>query len=187
MGPTTGGEFHEYLTWRWWPTWPALKTYHIKDMGYVACVIQLLGATLYAICGVIALPGILSNFSSGQAIGGYWIPQTLASVCFLVASIMFTLVTQEKWYKPVPRCMAWWIGVWATIGSVGFLLSASFGLRSAELTWCAYQSSLSSMWGSFAYLVSSWLQWYETVNKGPVLAFPNNRIPVLMREKMSSV
>lgn len=37
------------------------------------------------------------------------------------------------------------------------------------------------MWGSFAYLVSSYLQWFESVNNGPVLAFPNNRVPTIMR------
>jgi hypothetical protein len=121
MGPTEEGEFHEYLTWRWWPTWNALVTYHIKDMGYVACVIQLFGATLYGICGVIGLPGILSNFTWKQTLGGYWIPQAVASVCFLVAGIMFTLITQEKWYRPLPHRIAWWIGFWAVAGSVGFL------------------------------------------------------------------
>ena len=120
-GPTDEDAFHEYLTWRWWPTWEAFKTYHIKEMGYVACVIQLFGATLYGICGVISLPGILSSLNTGQTIGGYWVVQTVASICFLTAGIMFTLVTQEKWNKPVPRRIAWWIGVWATIGSIGFL------------------------------------------------------------------
>ncbi|KAI9712814.1 MAG: hypothetical protein M1820_001436 [Bogoriella megaspora] len=120
-GAVEEGTFHEYLRWRWWPTWQALKTYHIKDIGYIACSIQLFGATLYGICGVIALPGILSNFETWQEIDGYWIPQTVASVCFLVAGIMFTLITQEKWYRPLPGRIAWWIGVWATIGSVGFL------------------------------------------------------------------
>lgn len=121
VGPGDEDGFHEYLTWRWYPTWDCLRTYHIRDLGYLACSIQLLGATLYAICGVIALPGILSGFTTGQAIGGYWIPQTVASVCFLTAGIMFTLITQEKWNRPLPRRIAWWIGVWATIGSVGFL------------------------------------------------------------------
>lgn len=113
--------FHEYLTWRWWPTWNALRTYHIREVGYVACAIQLFGATLYGICGVISLPGILSSLSEGQEIGGYWVPQVVASVCFLTAGIMFTLITQEKWNRPLPGRIAWWIGVWATIGSVGFL------------------------------------------------------------------
>ena len=121
VGDTEKDAFHEYLTWRWWPTWKALKSYHMKEMGYVACAIQLFGATLYGICGVISLPGILSGLSTGQTIGGYWVVQTVASVCFLTAGIMFTLVTQEKWNRPVPRRIAWWIGVWATIGSCGFL------------------------------------------------------------------
>lgn len=121
MGPAEEGEFHEYLTWRWWPTWHALWTYHIREMGYVACVIQLFGATLYGICGVLSLPGILSKFNPGQTIGGYWVPQTVASLCFLTAGIMFTLITQEKWWKPLPKRIAWWIGVWATLGSIGFL------------------------------------------------------------------
>ena len=121
MGPTEEGGFHEYLTWRWWPTWHALKTYHLREMGYIACTIQLFGATLYGICGVISLPGILSNFKPWQELGGYWIPQTVASVCFLTAGVMFTLITQEKWFRPLPHRIAWWIGIWATIGSVGFL------------------------------------------------------------------
>ena len=120
-GPAEEGEFHEYLTWRWWPTWYALKTYHIKEPGYIACTVQLFGATLYGICGVIALPGILSNLQPWQELGGYWIPETVASVCFLIAGIMFTLITQDKWYRPLPGRIAWWIGVWASIGSVGFL------------------------------------------------------------------
>ncbi|KAI9665920.1 MAG: hypothetical protein M1821_003855 [Bathelium mastoideum] len=120
-GPTEEGEFHEYLTWRWWPTWYALRTYHIKEIGYLACSVQLLGATLYAICGVIALPGIISNFQPWQELGGYWIPQTVASVCFLIAGVLFTFDTQEKWYRPVPSRIDWWIGAWASIGSVGFL------------------------------------------------------------------
>jgi hypothetical protein len=129
MGPTEEGEFHEYLTWRWWPTWHAFITYHIREMGYVACIIQLFGATLYAICGVLSLPGILSNFKPWQLLGGYWIPQTVASVCFLTAGIMFTLITQDKWYRPLPHRIAWWIGVWATIGSLGFLYVIGFLLH----------------------------------------------------------
>ncbi|KAF2664517.1 hypothetical protein BT63DRAFT_443594 [Microthyrium microscopicum] len=181
VGAAEQTEFHEYLTWRWWPTWHALKTYHIREMGYIACVIQLFGATLYGICGVISLPGILSNFQPWQELGGYWIPQIVASLCFLTAGIMFTVITQDSWYRPLPRRIAWWIGIWATIGAVGFILSASFGVRSGDSTGAAYQSSLSSTWGSVAYLISSWLQWCESVNNGPVLAFPNNRIPTIMR------
>lgn len=121
MGDDEKDKFHEYLTWRWWPTWKCFKEYHIKDVGYVACSIQLFGATLYGICGVISLPGILDTFTDGQEIGGYWVPQTVASCCFLTAGILFTYETQPRWNTPLPRRIAWWIGVWATIGSIGFL------------------------------------------------------------------
>lgn len=121
MGPAEEGDFHEYLTWQWWPTWKAFKEYHIKQIGYVACTIQLLGATLYGITGVVALPGVLSSLAAWQELGAYWVPQVIASCCFLTAGIMFTLETQDKWYRPLPLNIGWWIGAWATIGSCGFL------------------------------------------------------------------
>ncbi|KAK5742351.1 hypothetical protein LTR17_003363 [Elasticomyces elasticus] len=167
MGESETGEAHEYLTWRWWPTWQALRHYHAYEIGYLACTIQLFGVTLYGITSIVILPGILDSLNAWQTNAAYWIPQIVAAACFLVASIMFTLETQEKWWKPEPKVLGWWIGVWSTIGSVGFELCAGFGPAGANSSWCAYQSSLSSMWGSGAYLIGSVLQWYEAVNKHP--------------------
>ncbi|KAK5736449.1 hypothetical protein LTR17_007445 [Elasticomyces elasticus] len=116
---------------------------------------------------IVILPGILDSLNAWQTNAAYWIPQIVAAACFLVASIMFTLETQEKWWKPEPKVLGWWIGVWSIIGSVGFELCAGFGPAGANSSWCAYQSSLSSMWGSGAYLIGSMLQWYEAVNKHP--------------------
>ena len=39
--------------------------------------------------------------------------------------------------------------------------------------WATYQSSLSSMWGSTCFLISSLLQWYEAINKHPVAELMN--------------
>ncbi|KAJ4351709.1 uncharacterized protein N0V89_007052 [Didymosphaeria variabile] len=181
-GPGDHEAFNEYMTWRWWPTWHALRTYHVRELGYVACSIQLLGATLYGVTGIVVLPGVLSSLAWWQKIAAFWVPQVVASVCFLIAAIMFTIESQDVWYKPIPWTVRWWIGGWAAIGSVGFLLCACFGLGSHKYTWCEYQSDLSSTWGSASYLFSSLLQWYEAVGAGPVLAFPNNRTPVLMRK-----
>lgn len=88
LGPAEEGDFHEYLTWRWWPTWHALRTYHLKEAGYIACSIQLFGATLYGIGGLVSLPGILDTLEPWQALGAYYVPQVLGSVCFLVAGIV---------------------------------------------------------------------------------------------------
>ena len=73
----------------------------------------------------------------------------------------------QKWWKPEPTVLGWWIGVWCVVGSVGFELCAGFGPSSGFFTWAEYQSSLSSMWGSAAYLIGSALQWYEAINKLP--------------------
>lgn len=62
-------------------------------------------------------------------------------------------------------------------------LDAVFGVVGHTQSWGNYQASLSSTWGSFAYMTSGLFQWYEAinVNVGPVLAFPNQRTPVLLR------
>lgn len=121
LGSGDKDAFHEYMTWRWWPTWHAFSTYHIREMGYVACSIQLLGATLYGVTGIVVLPGVLSSLAWWQKLGAFWVPQVVASVCFLTAAIMFTLESQDVWYRPLPGTVRWWIGAWAAIGSVGFL------------------------------------------------------------------
>jgi len=46
-------------------------------------------------------------------------------------------------------------------------LCAGFGPAGITKTGYEYQSSLSSTWGSAAYLIGSMLQWYEAVNKHP--------------------
>ena len=114
-------ETHEYLTWRWYPTWHALRYHHIYEIGYIACSIQLFGATLYSWCGLVSVPHLADNWTDADWYGGYWFPEIFGSCCFLSASVMFLLETQEHWWKPQPNVMGWWIGLWAKIGSWGFL------------------------------------------------------------------
>lgn len=115
------GESREYLTWRWWPTWHSLWHYHLREMGYIATTIQLLGVTLYGVTAVVVLPGIYGNLAWWQLLWAYWIPQAAASCCFIIASVMFTIMAQDRWYKPKWGAVSWWIGVHAFIGSCGFL------------------------------------------------------------------
>lgn len=115
------GQMTGYMKWQWYPTWNALKTYHIYELGYVACTIQLFGVTLYGVTSVVILPGIFDSLAWWQEIAAYWVPQVVASCCFLIASIMFTIMAQDKWNKPKWGAVSWWIGIWAQIGSVGFL------------------------------------------------------------------
>ncbi|KAF2097943.1 hypothetical protein NA57DRAFT_66460 [Rhizodiscina lignyota] len=161
------GESSEYLTFRWWPTWRSLRSHHIYEIGFLACFVQFVGATAFIVTGVVALPGILDTLEQWQLNAAYWIPQMVASSMFITASALFTLETQEKWFKPNPMVLGWWIGFWALIGSIGFELCGSLGPASGN-SGAVYQSSLSSLWGSCAFLISSVLQWYEAMNKNPV-------------------
>ncbi len=52
-----------------------------------------------------------------------------------------------------------------------YRLCAIFGIQAYTSTGNEYQSSLSTTWGSFAYLAGSTLQWYEAVNKHSVQDF----------------
>ena len=115
------GEMREYLTWQWWPTLNGLKTYHLREIGYLACTIQLFGVTLYGVTSIVILPGIFSSLVWWQELAAYWIPQVIASCCFLIASVMFTIMAQDRWYQPKAHKVSWWIGIHAIIGSVGFL------------------------------------------------------------------
>jgi hypothetical protein len=91
-----GTRINPYMTWRWWPTWHALRTHHAYEMGYLACTIQLFGVTLYGVTGIVVLPGILSSLAPWQKLGAFWVPQVVAAACFLIASLMFMLETQVR-------------------------------------------------------------------------------------------
>jgi hypothetical protein len=112
---------YEYTSWRWWPKWETLKSHHVQEIGYIACSIQLFGATLYSWCGLVSIPGISSKWTANATwYGGYWLPEVFGSCCFLSASFMFLSQAQHKWWKPEAGFIGWWIGFWAMIGSWGF-------------------------------------------------------------------
>ena len=121
LGPSEEGEVNEYLTWQWYPTRQMLFSNHLRDISYNACTIQLFGVTMYGITAILILPWIFDSLGVWQAFGGYWLLQIIASMCFLIASIMFTYESQDAWYKPKPVTVGWWVGFWAIVGSFGFL------------------------------------------------------------------
>lgn len=107
--------------WRWWPTCHDLRTHLIHDIGFLACCIQEFGVTVYTFSSIALFAAVWTALGSSGQLFAYWIPQTLASLCFIVASMMFTLETQEKWWKPQANVLGWWIGITALLGSIGFM------------------------------------------------------------------
>jgi hypothetical protein len=153
-------------SWIWWPSNNDLRTHYLHSLGFLASLAQLIGATIFWISGLTALPGIYNHMSRPITIIFYWTPQVLGGLGFIVSGTLFMLETQSKWRKPAPKTLGWWIGLFNLIGGVGFTICPAFGYD--ERSWAQWQACLSTFWGSWAFLVGSVVQWYESLEKFPV-------------------
>ncbi|OAX84263.1 hypothetical protein ACJ72_01378 [Emergomyces africanus] len=152
---------------KWFPTLKDLRTHYIYELGFLASLIQLLAATIFWITGVTALPGINNHLSETLADGVYRAPQIIGGTGFVMSATLFMLETQTNWYTPAFRTLGWHINLWNFIGAIGFTLSGIF-LLAYNNPGLQYQASLSTFWGSWAFLVASVIQWYESLDKYPV-------------------
>jgi hypothetical protein len=152
--------------WIWWPTFSQLRASYLHDLGFLASATQFVAATIFWIAGFTSLPGIFDHLSHDSLDGAYWTPQIIGGTGFIVSGLLFTIETQEAWWKPAPRTLGWHIGMWNLIGGVGFTLCPAFGYD--ERSWAQYQACLSTFWGSWAFLIGSTIQWYESLEKHPV-------------------
>lgn len=151
-----GGE-----TFHWWGrgSW--------RDLGYLASTIQLFAATVFWISTITGLPGVIPGFPAASSVAitdiFFWTPQVIGGTGFVISSLLLMIETQSKWYKPNLVSLGWHIGLWNLIGAVGFLLCGAFGYASLGPSWINYQSVLSTYWGSWAFLIGSGIQLWETL------------------------
>ena len=64
--------------WAWWPSWYELRTHYLREIGFLACLSQFVGATIFWMAGITSLPPIQDVMSTRLSNGVYWLPQ----VCF---------------------------------------------------------------------------------------------------------
>ncbi|KAJ4377783.1 hypothetical protein N0V83_000613 [Neocucurbitaria cava] len=153
-------------SWVWWPSREELRTRYLHSFGFLASFSQLIGASIFWVSGLTALPGIYDRMSRPVTIIFYWTPQVLGGSGFIISGTLFMLETQSKWWKPAFGTLGWWIGFWNLIGGIGFTMCPAFGYD--ENSWAQYQASCSTFWGSWAFLIGSVIQWYESLEKFPV-------------------
>ncbi|KAJ9658187.1 hypothetical protein H2198_003892 [Neophaeococcomyces mojaviensis] len=153
-------------SWVWWPSAHELRTHYLHDLGFLACSSQMFGATIFWISGFTALPGIFDHMGQGLIDGVYWVPQVVGGCGFVVSGTLFMIETQKHWWQPATEVLGWWIGLWNLIGGIGFTLCPCFGFSSAH--WAQEQAAVSTFWGSWAFLIGSVVQWYESLDKYPV-------------------
>ncbi|KAB2577081.1 putative integral membrane protein [Lasiodiplodia theobromae] len=152
--------------WQWAPSWKDLRTHYFRELGFLASLIQLVSATVFWIAGFTSLPGIYDHMSTGLRDGVYWTPQILGGLGFILSGTLFMVETQVTWWKPAPSVLGWHIGFWNLIGGIGFTLCPAFGYDPSS--WAQYQAACSTFWGSWAFLIGSIIQWYESLDKYPV-------------------
>ena len=71
--------------WQWFPSGHELTTHYLRDIGFLACLAQLFGASVFWISGFTALPGINNKMSQGLLDGIYWTPQVVGGMGFVVS------------------------------------------------------------------------------------------------------
>jgi hypothetical protein len=155
-------------SWAWMVGWAELRSHYARELGFLACVAQLFGATVFWIAGFTALPGIMNVLQRNVHLlnGVFWVPQVVGGSGFVVSGVLFMLETQERWWKPALGVLGWHIGLWNLIGGIGFTLCPIFGFYTSEAL--VYQSALATFWGSWAFLIGSAIQLYESLQKNPV-------------------
>ncbi|KAK3945874.1 hypothetical protein QBC46DRAFT_349164 [Diplogelasinospora grovesii] len=154
--------------WSWFPTRHELTTHYLRDIGFLACLSQMIGATIFWIAGFTGLPPIYAPLSTPVANGVYWLPQVVGGSGFIISSILFMVETQDKWWKPAPKMLGWHIGFWNLTGALGFTLCGALGFA-IEQGSVQYAATLSTFVGSWAFLIGSLIQWYESLDKYPIL------------------
>ena len=157
-GDDTGGEDDSpprgrERKWSWMPSAYELRTHYLRDIGFLACLAQMIGATIFWIAGFTGLPPILDALSVPAENGIFWLPQVVGGTGFIVSSFLFMLETQPKWYIPAPKLLGWHIGFWNLIGAIGFTLCGALGFA-IEVDGVEYASTLATFIGSWAFLVS---------------------------------
>lgn len=61
--------------WTWWPSWHELRTHYFHEIGFLACLSQMVGATIFWISGFTGLPQVLGVLTVPAENGIFWLPQ----------------------------------------------------------------------------------------------------------------
>jgi len=154
-------------SFRWMPSLMELRTHYLRELGFLASLVQFIAATIFWIAGFTGLPGIIDHLSQSVENGVYWVPQIVGGSGFIVSGLLFTLETQRKWYIPALHVLGWHVGFWNFIGGIGFTLCGALGPATTD-SGVEYQATLATFWGSWAFMIGSTIQWYESLEKYPV-------------------
>jgi len=148
--------------WRWLGWCP-------RNLGYLACTIQLIGTVMFNFNTVDAT---LTGLDARQEALWIWAPNMAGCVCFLVASYLAFAEVSQGYSSFAVHNLSWWIAVVNLLGSVAFQLSAlySFGFPApagdASLWWASFYTAV----GGLCFLLGSCLMIPEIFDEEQVPA-----------------
>ncbi|KAJ3305045.1 hypothetical protein HDV03_002127 [Kappamyces sp. JEL0829] len=136
--------------WKWWG-WRSLG-----DRGFAAGVTQFIGTIIFYIA-------VVSGIFTQTSLVYYWWPQVIGAFFLTVSSFIIMIEAQHKWYLLRPLSIGWHVGFWNVIGSALFMLSGLWGIYTfSTVTMTVY---LSTFVGSISFLLGSYLQLFEQLNR----------------------
>ncbi|KAG8718994.1 hypothetical protein FRC09_011761 [Ceratobasidium sp. 395] len=149
------------VRFRWWgsTSW--------RNLGFLASSIQLVAATVFWISTLTGLPGVIPGLPDDPPIAisdvFYWTPQVIGGLGFVISSTLLMLEVQRAWWRPKLNSLGWYVGLFNLIGAIGFTLCGALGYAALSSSKAEYQSTLSTFWGGWAFLIGSGVQLWESV------------------------
>ncbi|KAI0746316.1 hypothetical protein C8Q80DRAFT_1053852, partial [Daedaleopsis nitida] len=143
-----------------------------RELGFLACFIQFGAATVFWVSTITGLPNVIPGLPQHPPTAitdvFFWSPQVIGGSGFIVASLLLMIEVQKRWWLPNVRSMGWHIGFWNLVGAAGFMLCGALGYGSLSSSAVSsssvnYQSVLSTYWGSWAFLIGSVVQLWESL------------------------
>jgi hypothetical protein len=150
--------------WRWFGWRP-------RNLGYLACLVQLIGTIFF---NFNTADATISDLSWRRQDALIWLPNMLGSICFLVASYLAYTEVSHGAYSLAPRSISWWITVINLAGSITFQISAveSFAPPAGISPHFLFWSTLWTAAGALCFFVGAYLLIPELQDTGPTASDP---------------
>ena len=157
-----------HRNWRWAPSWSELLLHYFRDIGFLAGLVQSVSVLGFYFGAIMRLPPIYEKLSVTLANVLIWLPKTIGSIGFICAGWLFMVETQQSWWRPALRELGWHVGALSIVGGIGFVISTVLSFvpeTSTTYESAEYQSAVTTMWAAMAYIITSFVQWYESLEK----------------------
>ncbi|EGO61309.1 hypothetical protein NEUTE1DRAFT_135264 [Neurospora tetrasperma FGSC 2508] len=165
--------------WKWWPSSDELKSHYLHEIGFLSCILQLIGSIIFWTEGFTGLPIVQNNISTGALAGCYWVPQVVGGFFFGLSAVLTMVEVQDRWYVPAPNLLGWHIGAWCLVGSFGLIVTGALGFVQNAGAQYKYAVGMATFVASWAFLIASVILLFEALNKYPltVSTAPPSRQP----------